>query len=421
MALVAMAIGAGTAGCDSNMHAWLEFQASAPASEVIGSTMVLARWPHENPPNAGKYSSGVTVGRLKTFLTPQWLGHVLGDARTSVASLRVHKVMCEWHEERLDAIVVKGLQLMHEFSPKEAPQRRGKAARRAAPDAQAARDDRSDHSSVDWEAAVRPCKRAKRVVRQSGDALASCDNPSHALFSDIPLLEPDGDAALAARHEAEIIAARDLGSSSGDANSDSGTADWGSGEADSETEGSSAHDPCMPNQASQAEALGSDVAPERVVVAPPPAQQLSARWPRGAGVRPPPRETDAPWEKRPVYSGSGAFLGYITFDERHKQLDAQCGALGHRCSRRKCHVHRVLAKTPLGYLMAWLMSAPDHATRDSHFDARLHRHAGGALSFDARVRAREVARAQPALRLFFDLEREQHPGSGEIEEPPVLS
>lgn len=46
---------------------------------------------------------------------------------------------------------------------------------------------------------------------------------------------------------------------------------------------------------------------------------------------------------------------------------------------------------------------------------------GGALSFDARVRAREVARAQPALRLFFDLEREQHPGSGEIEEPPVLS
>ena len=130
-------------------------------------------------------------------------------------------------------------------------------------------------------------------------------------------------------------------------------------------------------------------------------------------------EPELPWEKRPVYNEDGAFVGWLVWDEQAKQLDAQCGCALHKArgQQLKCHIHMVLAKRPIGYLVAWLLVGHRHLARDAHFECRLQRGDGDACGFAARERALRIAKAQPQLQLFFNLQDPIPRRGGDGEEP----
>ena len=116
---------------------------------------------------------------------------------------------------------------------------------------------------------------------------------------------------------------------------------------------------------------------------------------------------DGPWTKIPVFDELGRFLGHLVHDRNNNQLDAQCGH-HHQRGEGKCHIHRVLSKTPIGYLVAWLryVMEPECASRDAHMAARFDRVDGGACGYTARCHARDLASEQALLQEFFDLEAE---------------
>ena len=97
---------------------------------------------------------------------------------------------------------------------------------------------------------------------------------------------------------------------------------------------------------------------------------------------------DGPWTKIPVFDELGRFLGHLVHDRNNNQLDAQCGH-HHQRGEGKCHIHRVLSKTPIGYLAA-----------------RFDRVDGGACGYTARCHARDLASEQALLQELFDLEAE---------------
>jgi hypothetical protein len=125
---------------------------------------------------------------------------------------------------------------------------------------------------------------------------------------------------------------------------------------------------------------------------------------------------NGPWTKIPIFR-YGVFVGFLVHNSPLCQLDAQCHRPMHR-GGLKCHIHRTLARSPLGYLLAWILYDGCH-TRNSHFAKRKERHEGTdcPLSHANRVAARQWGESQPLLEEFFTLERVW--GSGE--EPVVLT
>ena len=117
-------------------------------------------------------------------------------------------------------------------------------------------------------------------------------------------------------------------------------------------------------------------------------------------------------------------FGYITWDEEHGSLGAHCVYCGHGL----CRANKQLDRKPLGYLVAWLMSAHRDADpcvydravigRQSHKHMQVNlcsRHGHARRQF-----ARDWLCAIPgAFKLLLDLESAHAPGAQNVE-PEVV-
>ena len=113
-------------------------------------------------------------------------------------------------------------------------------------------------------------------------------------------------------------------------------------------------------------------------------------------------------DQRPVYDFNNQFIGYLSFDSNKGQIDAQCRRTCHNHKGDpKCHIHRVLKKAPLGYLLAWLLHVDcDTIDRNTHMVSRFDRTPDGWFSHLNRLRARAWGEQQAQLQFFFDKELE---------------
>lgn len=134
-----------------------------------------------------------------------------------------------------------------------------------------------------------------------------------------------------------------------------------------------------------------------------------------AGLRPP----GEPWQRGVVRNSHGAFVGFLVYDVTGRKFDAHCGCRSHR-GLPKCHIHRVISKRPLGYLIAWLIAGREEQSRGEHFAMRLERGDDDPVGFAARVQARALAKSQSSLAMFFELEAVYQPQRGDGEEPSTL-
>ena len=392
-ALLVLPIGAGTGAVTHASQGWLQLDVDdeQPASELAGTSPVLARWPHMEPAKQSVWARGVTLGRLKSYVTSGWIVHALGDTTLPVSKLSVHRLNFAWHRTELDRIVIAGFfEAAEEFEPTVvvAP------AHLPRPIAAVLDEDDGD---VDWEKALRPGKRQMFE-----------NNPPHDGQPDADIGEFGGDFESleeglveileehAAREEAlirEHAVAEGLDSGGGSSDDNGGSSSLGSSSVNSD------------DYVSLGELSDFDEPPEAHPV---------ARRPRAE------RSSDMPWEKRPFHDDQGVFKGWLLWDEVHDQLDAQCGDPRHR-GALKCHVHRVLRKRPIGYLCAWLLAGGCCGqNRDTHFGLRLERGEEDACGYPARMAARRIALGQPVLKVFFDLERRYPPAPGGGEEPHQL-
>lgn len=100
-----------------------------------------------------------------------------------------------------------------------------------------------------------------------------------------------------------------------------------------------------------------------------------------------------PW---PTFDVPG--MGKLVFDEVARSFGAHCSL------HPTCRVNRVVAKRPIGYLVAWLRDGTRHTSRAGHFAARMERADGQALSLANRQAARNFALSLPSLSGALELE-----------------
>ena len=87
------------------------------------------------------------------------------------------------------------------------------------------------------------------------------------------------------------------------------------------------------------------------------------------------------------------------------------------CSLHGCRINKVCKTRPLGYLIAWLLDAPNHATADLHKKAKSQHGEGEAVSEENRIHARTWFKDLPGAQLWLD--REGPVVNGE-EEPGIV-
>ena len=83
----------------------------------------------------------------------------------------------------------------------------------------------------------------------------------------------------------------------------------------------------------------------------------------------------------PVYVAAGEHIGFLVHDPNDNKFDTHCNNSEHG---GRCHVHRTLAKAPIGYLVAWLIAGHEleHASsREAHMVSRYHRGELGSVRF----------------------------------------
>ena len=124
---------------------------------------------------------------------------------------------------------------------------------------------------------------------------------------------------------------------------------------------------------------------------PPPAAPAEPRPARRGGPR------GASWPNRPV-EGTGG--GRIVHNVEAASSAAHCDVHG-----SLCRINRVIAKRPMGYLLAWLAATDKFTSRQAHMAARLDRlRVDDTCSLPNRARSRTLGEAMPALAPAFALE-----------------
>ena len=427
IALLASAVGARTAGVPVATQLWIELHSddglNLERATVEGSTLVLRRWDHIAESRASPYATGVSSGRLKCFVTSEWFAYLLADWRQPVTSVTMLRLSFAWHPRHLDSIHSLKIEAEDHFVPTisrlgccagaddEEPDWRNAFAhrsRRQAPAPSAAQsplgnlpaplEDLGEFGGdvVDLEAAIEEMLNASEEELTSGMAavVAARGGEANDSHSDTGDDEDDAESVRSSEYVdlAELDFASDDGETSGlvgGASASSGSAAFGAGGGCSAS-------------SSAGSLLGQ------------PAKGRAHR-PRDA------RDSDLPWTKRAVRDDQGVIVGWIVYDEMNQQLDAHCGVNSHLLDpKKKCHVHMVLKKRPMGYMVAWLLSGRQHCCRDDHFAVRLERLDAGPCGYAARCRARSLAKTQPDLQVFFDLEARFPPQQGAGEEPSAL-
>jgi hypothetical protein len=130
----------------------------------------------------------------------------------------------------------------------------------------------------------------------------------------------------------------------------------------------------------------------------------------------------SPWPSVDVFDAAGTKYGELKFGVASNTLSAHCTWIDpstEECCHGLCRLDRTCNRNdrfpdrgrPLGFLIAWILRAAQHPTRDSHFHDRL----GDTISRDERVAARDWAVGRPEFAFFLERERDCRPG--EPEEP----
>ena len=121
-------------------------------------------------------------------------------------------------------------------------------------------------------------------------------------------------------------------------------------------------------------------------------------------------------------------VGVVLHDKNDDSLHAHCPV--HKASRSagfsKCHVHKVLSKRPVGYVVSWMLAAKNYNVdqRDLHFQSCNDRGLGGVCSYENRLAARDyldtLVDSCPDVKRLLQLEQHFAPAVRYGREPKVL-
>jgi hypothetical protein len=145
----------------------------------VGVDLRFSRHEHHTPRRVDKYTDGVSVGRLRCSITPDFLAVVVGE--DPVASIDAYVLNFVWHPAELDRLLVRGVAETVSIKPKVCT---GAPTVPCAGPAEVHHSD-DDDDDVDWGAALRPKQKRRRTAVVGAAAAAEADAEAEIANGDV--------------------------------------------------------------------------------------------------------------------------------------------------------------------------------------------------------------------------------------------